>query len=52
MLIGIHLLIGIHITHWLVTGRSVTPVEPSEAMAFARAGVVNAGLIFFASRSS
>lgn len=47
VLIGIHLFIGVHITHWLVTGRSVTPVEPSEAMAFSRAGVVNAGLIFF-----
>ena len=47
VLIGIHVLIGLHITHWLVTGRSVTPVEPSEAMAFSRVGVVNAGLIFF-----
>ncbi len=48
VLIGIHLLAGIHITHWLVTGRSVTPVEPSEAMAFSMAGIINAGLIFFA----
>lgn len=47
MLIAIHLLIAIHITHWLVTGRSVTPVEPSEAMAFTRGDVINAGLIFF-----
>ena len=47
VLIGVHLLIALHITHWLVTGRSVTPVEPSEAMAFARAGIINAGLLFF-----
>ena len=47
VLITIHLLIALHITHWLVTGRSVTPVEPSEAMAFSRDGIVNAGLIFF-----
>ncbi len=48
VLLFVHLLIAAHITHWWVTGRSVTPVEPSEAMAYARAGIVNAGLIFFA----
>jgi len=47
VLVAIHLLIAAHITHWLVTGRSVTPVEPSEAAALARSGVINAGLIFF-----
>lgn len=47
VLIAVHLLIAAHITHWLTTGRSITPVEPSEAAAFTRAGVVNAGLIFF-----
>ena len=30
------------------TQLTVTPVEPSEAMAFSRASIVNAGLIFFA----
>jgi polyferredoxin/tetratricopeptide (TPR) repeat protein len=48
VLIAIHLVIAAHIAHWLVAGRTVTPVEPSEAMAFSKAGVVNAGLIFFA----
>jgi ferredoxin-type protein NapH len=48
VLIGFHLLIALHIAHWLATGRTVTPVEPSEAMAFSKAGIVNAGLIFFA----
>ncbi|MEO8277315.1 MAG: tetratricopeptide repeat protein [Thermoanaerobaculia bacterium] len=48
VLIGIHLLVAIHIAHWLATGRSVTPVEPSEAMAYSKASIVNAGLIFFA----
>jgi polyferredoxin/Flp pilus assembly protein TadD len=47
VLVTVHLLIAAHITHWLVTGRSITPVEPSEAAAFTRAGVINAGLIFF-----
>lgn len=48
VLIGVHLLIAAHIAHWLVAGSTVTPVEPSEAMAFSRGGVINAGLIFFA----
>ncbi|MCB1032804.1 MAG: tetratricopeptide repeat protein [Acidobacteria bacterium] len=48
VLVGVHVAIAVHIAHWLSTGRTVTPVEPSEAMAFARGGVVNAGLIFFA----
>lgn len=48
MLIGIHLLIALHIAHWLIAGTTITPVEPSEAMAFSKISVVNAGLIFFA----
>jgi polyferredoxin/tetratricopeptide (TPR) repeat protein len=48
VLIAVHLIIALHIAHWLTTGSTVTPVEPSEAMAFSRASIVNAGLIFFA----
>jgi polyferredoxin len=48
VLIAVHLAVAAHIAHWLIAGRTVTPVEPSEAMAFARAGVLNAGLVFFA----
>ncbi|MEZ5314326.1 MAG: tetratricopeptide repeat protein [Thermoanaerobaculia bacterium] len=48
VLLAVHLLIAAHIAHWLVAGETVTPVEPSEAMAYAKAGIVNAGLIFFA----
>jgi len=48
VLIAVHLVVAIHVAHWLIAGRTVTPVEPSEAMALARDGVVNAGLIFFA----
>lgn len=47
-LIGVHLVIAAHLAHWLAAGRTVTPVEPSEAMAFTKAGMVNAGLLFFA----
>lgn len=48
VLIGVHALIAIHIAHWLSTGKTVSPLEPSEAMEFAKNSVVNAGLIFFA----
>jgi ferredoxin len=48
VLVLVHVLIGLHIAHWLSTGETVTPVEPSEAMAFSRSSIVNAGLIFFA----
>jgi polyferredoxin/Tfp pilus assembly protein PilF len=48
VLIAIHVVIAAHVAHWLIAGRTVTPVEPSEAMAFSKAGLVNAGLIFFA----
>ena len=43
VLILVHVVIAAHITHWLATGRTMTPVEPSEAAAFANAGVVNTG---------
>jgi polyferredoxin len=48
VLIAVHLAVAVHIAHWLIAGRTVTPVEPSEAMALARDGVLNAGLVFFA----
>lgn len=47
-LLLVHVLIGLHIAHWLTAGETMTPVEPSEAMAFSRDSIVNAGLIFFA----
>jgi ferredoxin/tetratricopeptide (TPR) repeat protein len=48
VLIAIYLAVAAHVAHWLIAGRTMTPVEPSEAMALARDSVVNAGLIFFA----
>ena len=48
VLIAVHVLIALHITHWLITGSTVTPVEPSEAMAFTKSDTINAGLVFFA----
>ncbi len=48
VLIGVHVLIAAHITHWLVTGSTITPVEPSEAMELSKHSVINAGAVFFA----
>ena len=55
VLATVQLLIIGHIVLWLLSrkygwfgGRTITPVEPSESMEFAKDGVVNAGLIFFA----
>ncbi|KAA3611792.1 MAG: 4Fe-4S binding protein [Planctomycetota bacterium] len=48
VLLLVHLILGLHILHWLVTGRSLGPLEPSEGMAFSKQGVVNVGLMLFA----
>lgn len=47
-LIGVHVLIGLHFLHWGLTGSSVTPVEPSEAMETFELGKINAGFLLFA----
>ena len=48
VLIAVHLLIIGHVIHWWVAGRTLTPVEPSEAMYTLNDGYLNAGFIFFA----
>jgi polyferredoxin len=48
VLIGVHALIALHLTHFLIAGRSLSPVEPSESMYTLELGYVNAGFIFFA----
>lgn len=44
----VHLLMIAHIAHWLITGSTVSPIEPSEAMYTLNKGFLNAGAIFFA----
>lgn len=44
----VHVLILIHIGHWLITGRTLSPVEPSETMYTLNEGHLNAGFLFFA----
>jgi ferredoxin len=48
ILVGVHLLFLVHLAHWLTRGKTLGPVEPSEAMALGQQSVVNAGFIFFA----
>lgn len=48
VLLGVHIAIALHVWHWYATGRTLSPLEPSESMAFSQRGIVNAGLIFFA----
>jgi len=48
VLVGIHLLIAAHAVHFLVVGRTLSPVEPSESMYTLELGFVNAGFVFFA----
>ena len=47
VLLAVHAVILLHITHYHFTGRSVSPVEPSESMYALELGHINAGTIFF-----
>lgn len=48
VLIGVHVAIGLHVLHWKLTGSTLTPMEPSEAMQTFELGYVNAGFVLFA----
>lgn len=48
VLILVHVIFAIHIAQWLITGMTVSPVEPSESMETLEHGIVNAGFVFFA----
>jgi polyferredoxin len=48
VLVGVHSLIALHVTHFLAVGRTLSPVEPSESMYTLELGYVNCGFIFFA----
>jgi polyferredoxin/Tfp pilus assembly protein PilF len=47
VLLAVHLLIVAHVTHFIVARRTLSPVEPSEAMYTLELGQVNAGFLFF-----
>src|SRR6185437_7333001 len=45
-LLAVHVLIAAHITHFVLRGRTLSPVEPSESMYTLENGFINAGVIF------
>lgn len=47
VLIGVHVLMIAHVVQWMVMGRTVSPIEPSEAMYTLNHGHLNAGFVFF-----
>lgn len=47
VLIVVQLLIIAHIVQWLVTGTTISPIEPSESMETVKYGIITAGFIFF-----
>src|SRR5438552_14547946 len=47
VLIGVHVIVLAHVTHWLLTRRTLSPVEPSESMYTLELGRLNAGFVFF-----
>ena len=48
VLITVHLVVVAHVTHFLLSGKTLSPVEPSESMYTIEVGEVNAGFLFFA----
>jgi len=48
VLIGVHVAIAAHATQYLIAGRTLSPIEPSESMYALELGYVNAGFVFFA----
>ncbi|MBL8879877.1 MAG: tetratricopeptide repeat protein [Phycisphaerales bacterium] len=48
VLILIHIVIVAHFMQWYIQGRTITPVEPSEAMQTLEQGKINAGFVLFA----
>ena len=47
-LLCLNLLMVAHIIQWRMTGRTISPIEPSETMHTLQRGALNAGFIFFA----
>jgi polyferredoxin/tetratricopeptide (TPR) repeat protein len=46
-LLLLNLLMIAHILQWRITGKTVSPIEPSETMYTLQQGAINAGFIFF-----
>jgi Flp pilus assembly protein TadD/ferredoxin len=48
VLVGVHLLIGLHVAHWRLAGRTLAPLELNEVMHTLELGVVTAGFLLMA----
>ena len=48
VLVAIQIVLIAHIVQWKLTGRTLTPIEPSESVQTLQDGVINVGFIFFA----
>src|SRR5262245_45371668 len=48
VLVLVHGAIAAHVLHWKLTGRTLTPLEPSEAGQTLTTGVLNAGFVVLA----
>jgi len=48
VLILVNLLMVAHFVQWRITGRTISPIEPSETMSTLQQGAINAGFVFFA----
>jgi len=46
-LTALTLLMAGHVVQWWLTGRTISPIEPSETMYTFQNGAINAGLVFF-----
>jgi NAD-dependent dihydropyrimidine dehydrogenase PreA subunit len=47
VLVALNLLMIAHFVQWRITGRTISPIEPSETMYTLQNGYINAGFIFF-----
>lgn len=47
ILVLVHIVALVHIAHWKITGSTISPVEPSEAMQTLELGYLNAGFVLF-----
>ena len=46
-LMTLNVLMVAHVVQWRISGTTISPIEPSEAMSTLRSGAINAGFIFF-----
>src|SRR5262249_15153974 len=47
VLVLVHVAVIAHVVHWKVTGRTLSPLEPSESMQTLEEGLLNAGFVLF-----